>query len=207
MDVLVPFDVRDPKSRLDSVLDADERAAFARATCRDVLDALAAAGFEPTVLATAAVDWPPSVVVDDRPLTTAVNAALTERGPPLAVVMADLPLATPAALSRLTKPDADVVLAPGLGGGTNALVVRTADFAVDFHDASIRDHRAAARSAGASVASVDSFRLACDVDEPADLAEVLLHADGRAADWLADAGFELSVTAGRATVTRAPETG
>jgi len=59
-------------------------------------------------------------------------------------------------------------------------------FDVDFHGASIRDHRAAADAIGATVREVDSFRLGTDVDAPADLTEVLLHGEGRAADWLAD---------------------
>jgi 2-phospho-L-lactate guanylyltransferase len=119
-----------------------------------------------------------------------------------AVVMADLALATPDALARLFEPDADVVLAPGLGGGTNAFVARHPSFRVDYHGASIRDHREAARDLDATVATVDSFRLAADVDVPADLAEVLLHGDGRSAAWLRDAGFELAVDGGRVGAAR-----
>jgi 2-phospho-L-lactate guanylyltransferase len=116
--------------------------------------------------------------------------------------MADLALATPDALARLFEPDADVVLAPGLGGGTNAFVARHPSFRVDYHGASIRDHREAARDLDATVATVDSFRLAADVDEPADLAEVLLHGAGRSAAWLREAGFELAVDGGRVGAAR-----
>ena len=42
-----------------------------------------------------------------------------------------------------------------------------------------------------SVGVVDSMRLATDVDEPSDLLEVLLHGDGRARQWLVEAGFEV----------------
>jgi len=54
---------------------------------------------------------------------------------------------------------------------------------------------------------VDSHRLATDVDEPADLAELLIHAEadgdgGRAARWLRDAGFALDTTDGRVGVRR-----
>jgi len=87
-----------------------------------------------------------------------------------------------------------VTLVPGRGGGTNALVVRDPSFRVDYHGASFRDHRRIAESIGATVATVDSFRLSTDVDEPADLVEVLLHApDGAAGSWLADRGFEVTV--------------
>jgi len=198
MDVLVPFAASRPKTRLAGVLGPDERAAFAAEMRRDVCSAVESAGASPTVLSTDPIEseWP--VVVDDRPLTEAVNDRLE---PPLAVVMADLALATPEALSRLLGTEGDVVLAPGLGGGTNALAVRTPGFRVDYHGASIADHRRIAADVGTAT-MVDSFRLAVDVDEADDLAEVLLHGEGRAARWLRDAGIELETTGGRVTVSR-----
>lgn len=252
MDVVVPFDAREPKTRLAPVLDPGERAAFAEAMLRDVLAAVAELGPEPTVLATAPVDVDPPVTVDERPLTEAVNAVLAEgipdrpeetlaggftaslgglegagatevgdgpgrpsrcdgadgpssrTGGPVVVVMADLAIATPRALSRLFEPDADVVIAPGRGGGTNALVVGHPNFRVDYHGVSYRDHRAIADAIGADVAVVDSFRLATDVDEPGDLAEAFLHApsDGATRAWLRAAGFELDVSEGRVDVSR-----
>jgi 2-phospho-L-lactate guanylyltransferase len=202
MRVLVPFDATEPKSRLSSVLDAEERRDFADAMLADVLGAVEAAGHEADVLATEPLDLDVPVTVDDRPLTAAVNDVIADAGPPLAVLVADLPLATGAAVSRLLDRTDPLALAPGRGGGTNGLLVRDGAFRVDFHGASIRDHRQAARAAGLEPAMVDSFRLAVDVDEPADLAEVLIHGEGRAADWLRDAGVELSVTEGRVGVTR-----
>lgn len=202
MRVLVPFDARTPKTRLSSLLDAGERLALARAMLRDVLETLATCGYEPTVLATGPVDVDAPVTVDDRPLTPAVNAVLAEADEPVAVVMGDLALATPATLEGLFEPDAGVVLVPGLGGGTNALVTRHPGFRVDYHGASFRDHREAAAALDAAVAVVDSFRLSLDVDDPDDLVEVLLHSDGRAATWLREAGVELSVADGRVTAAR-----
>jgi 2-phospho-L-lactate guanylyltransferase len=202
MEVLVPFDAQDPNSRLAPVLTPEERRAFAAEMLGDVLDALAATDADPTVLATGPVECPVPVAVDDRPLTAAVNARLDAAEAPLAVVMADLALATPVALERLFGTVGDVVLAPGRGGGTNALVVRHPEFRVDYHGASIRDHRETAAEVGASTAEVDSFRLATDVDDPADLVEVLLHSEGRAARWLADAGFELVTGDGRVRTER-----
>jgi len=203
MRVLVPFDAQTPKTRLSSLLEPDERSAFARAMLRDVLDALTRCGCEPTVLATGPVDVDAPVTVDDRPLAPAVNAALAGADEPVAVVMADLALVTPAALDRLFAPDAEVVIAPGLGGGTNALIARHPEFRVDYHGASFRDHREAAADLDAEVAVVDSFRLSLDVDGPDDLVEVLLHSEGRAAGWLREAGVELSTADGRVTVVRA----
>ncbi|ELZ29984.1 2-phospho-L-lactate guanylyltransferase [Halorubrum distributum] len=214
MEVIVPFSTDRPKSRLSDVLSPDERRDFARAMLDDVLDAVAAADGEPRVLATDPVDVDSPVTVDDRPLTDAVNAALdarlgadSERGKavePVAVVMADLALATPTALDRLFEAgrDADVAVAPGRGGGTNAFVASHPDFRVDYHGASYLDHREIASEIDAAFRTVDSHRLGTDVDEPADLAEVLIHAEGRAAAWLREAGFALDAEEGRVAAVR-----
>ncbi|MEF8974536.1 MAG: 2-phospho-L-lactate guanylyltransferase, partial [Haloarcula sp.] len=189
MRVVVPVSGSDPKTRLAPVLSPDERREFTEAMLADVVDAVVAAGREPEVISTAPLDCAAPVTVDDRGLDPLVNdllaSTVTDDGGALAVVMADLPLVTPQSVERLLTPDADVVLAPGLGGGTNAFVCRHPEFRVDYHGASIRDHRRIARDAGAGVTEVDSRRLATDIDEPGDLAEVLLHSDGAAADWLA----------------------
>ncbi|MFW6000090.1 MAG: 2-phospho-L-lactate guanylyltransferase [Halorubrum sp.] len=214
MEVLVPFSTDRPKSRLSDVLSPDERSEFARAMLDDVVDAVAAAGGEPRILATDAIDVGPPVTVDDRSLTTAVNAALADHfgsdgegetaAEPVAVVMADLALATPGALDRLFAAgrDADVAMAPGRGGGTNAFVASHPEFRVDYHGASYLDHREIATEVGAAFAAVDSHRLGTDVDEPADLAEVLIHGEGRAAAWLREAGFALDASEGRVAVVR-----
>jgi 2-phospho-L-lactate guanylyltransferase len=211
VEVVVPFSPTDPKSRLSRVLDPAERREFAFVMLADVLDALSRTRGvpAPTVLSTAELDRDGDalelsrggdalelsrdvdVTVDDRPLTPAVNDVLASTADPVAVVMADLALATPTALRRLFASDADVVLAPGRRVGTNALVARHPDFRVDYHGASFVDHRAAAAAVDATVSVVDSNRLATDVDEPGDLAEVLAHGAGAAADWLRDRGFVL----------------
>jgi len=149
----------------------------------------------------------PEVVVDDRDLTPAVNDRLAAEGP-TAVVMADLALATPAAVAGLLTDGADadgrasVTLVPGRGGGTNALVARHPAFRVDYHGLSFRDHRQRVREAGAALRRVDSFRLSTDVDERADLPEVLLHGGPRSRGWLRRAGFDLAVDGGRVGLTR-----
>ena len=203
MRVVVPFAAERPKTRLSDVLSSDERKRFAAAMRRDVVRAVRTGGGDPVVLATAPVDDADApVTVDDRPLTTAVNAVLTQADGAVGVVMADLALATGRAVARLLGASGDVAIAPGRGGGTNALAVRHSEFRVDYHGASYLDHLRAARKVGASVREVDSHRLATDVDEPDDLAELLLHADGAARDWLVDAGFELDVREGRTGVRR-----
>lgn len=198
MDVLVPFAAGEPKTRLDDVLEPDERRAFARAMLQDVCDALVDADATPTVLSTESIECSHAVVVDDRALTEAVNARLD---PPIGVVMADLAIVSPRSLERLFEATGDVVIAPGLGGGTNAIVTRHQGFNVDYHGASVRDHCRIAASIDAEVTVVDSFRLAVDVDEPRDLVEVLLHGEGRAAEWV-DSRFDLATTDGRVTVVR-----
>ena len=193
MRLLVPFEATRPKTRLAGVLDTGERATFARAMLRDVLDACLGAGHDPEVVATAPVEVDDApVAVDDRPLSTATNARLGG-DEPVGVVVADLALLTPTAVDRLVAAadGADVAIAPGRGGGTNALVIDHRDFRVDFHGVSYRDHLTAARDVGADVTVVDSMRLSTDVDEPADLVEVLLHGEGGAAAWLRER-FELA---------------
>lgn len=202
MRVAVPFDAEAPKTRLSPVLEEAERAAFARVLLRDVLATLRATGREPTVYATAALgdDVDAAVEVDDSALDPLVNGLLAEG--PLAVVMADLGVVTPGAVERLFEAEGDVVLAPGRGGGTNALLVRDDAFRVDFHGVSLRDHREIAGEAGLDVTEVDSMRLSTDVDEPADLVEVLLHGEGRAPEWLRERGIRVAVEDGRASVAR-----
>lgn len=202
MRLVVPFDARAPKTRLDDLFHAGERADLARVMLDDVLAALEPLDHDVLLLATAPVDVPTPVEVDERPLSAAVNAVL-EAGPPVAVVMADLPLATPASLRGLFSSSADLAIVPGRGGGSNALVCRHPEFRVDYHGASFADHRAIAEDVGASVEVVDSYWLATDVDERADLVEVLLHGEGTATrQWLDDCGVELAVEGGRVGVRR-----
>ncbi|MFC4436621.1 MULTISPECIES: 2-phospho-L-lactate guanylyltransferase [Natrialbaceae] len=211
MHVVVPFAADTPKTRLEPVLATEERSVFARAMLEDVLTAIEATGRETTVVSTAPLDLEDSlsatVTVDDRPLTAAVNDRLpTSRGDePVAVVMADLALTTADALERLFAAAGDVVIAPGRGGGTNALVVRHPEFRVDYHGGSYLDHREIAAEIGADLGTIDSFRLGTDVDEPADLVEVLVHGTGRAPARLRNLGFELDTSGGRVGLARAAD--
>jgi len=192
--VYVPYDPTEPKTRLSPVLSPHERAELSRAMLADVRDRLRRAGQEPVVLTTRNLDVGAPTRVSTAPLSEAVNDALDAYVPspddPVGVVMADLGLLTREALSRLAAPDTPVVVAPGRRGGTNALVVRTPEFQVDYHGASYLDHREIAANRELDLATVDSFRLATDIDEPDDLVELLLHGSGRATEYL-DARFTL----------------
>lgn len=204
MRVIVPFDGATPKTRLGPMLDQRERRQFARAMLNDVLRAVHAAGGHPLVLAPAPFDLPQTrVCVDDRSLSTAVNAQLQSGPMETAVVMADLPLVTPDALERLFDEPGDVVLAYGTGGGTNAIVSRHPGFRVDYHDGSYHDHLANAQNIDATVSEVDSFGLAHDIDEPTDLADLLIRGDGTAVAWLRHHGFTVDETDGRGGIRRA----
>lgn len=203
MRTVIPFDTRAPKRRLSPVLAPAERAAFARAMLQDVLAAMEPTALDPTVIATGPIEAPVSapVTVDERPLDAVITDQIRSSAP-VAVVMADLPLLRPAPLTRFAGTEGDVVLASGRGGGTNAMLVRTTQFETDYHGASIRDHRQIARDRDLSLAELDSYRFGTDVDEPADLLEVLLHGSGRSADWLDAAGFRVAAADGRATAKR-----
>lgn len=202
MRTLVPFDARQPKTRLADLLDREERIEFAHAMLQDVLDVIVAAGGEPEVLSTTPIDCVHDVTVDERSLSDAVNGVLDGRSLPIAIVMADLGLLTPSAFEKLLEPSADVVIAPGLGGGTNALVVRHPEFCVDYHGISVRDHYQRAQECDATVATVDSFRLAVDVDTVSDITEILIHGEGRAYEWLRETGIRLATEEARPDIVR-----
>ena len=155
MHVVVPFSTDRPKTRLADVLTPAERRDFSAAMLSDVLDALDSVprDLDVTVLATGPAETVDArVEVDDRALTPAVNARLDST--PTAVVMADLALATPDALADLLDSTADLAVAAGLGGGTNAFLSRDSAFRVDYHGASYRDHLEIARREGLDRKSV-----------------------------------------------------
>lgn len=205
MRVLVPFDARSPKTRLSGVLDDENRNEFARVMLDDVLEVLQRAGHQPHVISTGEVSCECPVRIDEQPLTAAINDRLAAVDPPVGIVMADLALLCVATVERLVETDGDVVIAPGLGGGTNALVVRTPDFRVDYHGTSFRDHRRQADSIDATSTIFDSFRVTLDIDEPDDLVEVLLHNQNRAATWLEQHGFSIGHAGDERTLLRSVE--
>lgn len=207
MKTYIPFCPDDPKTRLAPILTEQERVGFVYACLDDVCAAVDEAGGEPVVLSTESLDGRTEVegyetVVRDEPLTPAVNAVLSDETPPVAVVVADLPLVTPAALERLYSHEDGFVVAPGRAGGTNAFLTRDPDFRADYHGTSFLDHLERARELGCEVGTVDSFRLSTDADEPDDLVEVLLHGEGRAAGFVRDRIKLVEDDQNRVSVTR-----
>ena len=203
---VIPFRPVNPKTRLSGLLSQAEREAFARAMLADVVEAVRAAGLDPLLLSTHPYDCP-GVDVRIAPvgLSDALNALLPTLEGPALVIMADLPLVTPEAVLRLVNAATDVAIAPGRGGGTNAILIRdTARFHVDYYECSVSKHLAIAAEAGLSVEVVDSFRLYLDLDEEEDLVDLLIHGDGRARACLESLGIGLAVTRGRVGLERRP---
>jgi 2-phospho-L-lactate/phosphoenolpyruvate guanylyltransferase len=203
---VIPFRPVDPKTRLAGLLSQAEREAFARAMLADVVGAVRGAGLDPLLLSTHPYDCP-GVEVRVAPvgLSDALNALLPTLEGPALIIMADLPLATPDAVRRLVGTAADVAIAPGRGGGTNAIHIRdTARFHVDYYECSVRKHLAIAAEAGLSVEVFDSFRLYLDLDEEEDLVDLLIHGDGQARACLESLGIALATTRGRVGLERRP---
>lgn len=186
MDIYIPYDDGNPKTRLSSVLDEDERTEFVRRCLTDVCDTVEAteADATPVVLSTRSLDTPHKNIVREEALTPAVNSVLDGVETPVGVAVADLPLVTPEAFDRLFSSDAGFAVVPGRGGGTNAFVTQDSEFRVSYHGTSIADHIETAREIGTSVEVIDSFRLFIDADEPDDLVDVFLHGDGEASEFL-----------------------
>ena len=190
MMAIVPFKLKDPKSRLSKVLSLNERIELAKRMLSDVLDTLT--NFvDVTVLVPpkTELDLDVKVEEDDRDLDSAINARLKRD---TAVVMSDLPLINEDVLKRFFETEGDVVLAPGRKGGTNMLLVRVDDFRVSYHYGSFFKHLEIARKLNLKVEVFDSFYASVDVDDESDLLELMLHGKGkRSWDYLRSIGFDI----------------
>lgn len=168
------------KTRLAGVLRPAERAALALAMAEDVLDACAAqrgwdvwvVSPDPAVLSTAARRGVRPF--DDGASSLLAALRLVESAVPgdLAVLLADLPLLTAAALADALAIDAEVVAARATSDGGTNLLVRRPSTAIParFGRASFAKHCWAAGRAGVRLRVADSPELAFDLDRPEDLA-------------------------------------
>ena len=202
---LIPYKPVNPKTRLSCILNQEEREAFARAMLTDVIAAVKGAGCSPVIVGTELFDSDDvQVTVKDADLNQTLNAILPQStGGQMLIVMADLPLATSAAIERVCATKKDMAIVPGRGGGTNVIFLREPTrFHVDYYGTSFNKHMQIARDAGLSCEVIDSFRLHTDIDEKEDLVELLIHGDGSSRKYLEDLGFELSVEKGRVGVRR-----
>jgi len=188
--VVLVKDFSDAKQRLRPALGVDQRLELARENARLALAAaragdrtLAVCGSEAAAevarLGGAEVLLESSPSGQNPAARLGIEHAASQGAAAVLLLSSDLPLvnrrtvAGMLASARRLRPPA-VVAAPATGrGGTNALYLSPPD-AIDMHfgDDSLAEFGRAAVSRGARFQLFDSPRLALDLDEPADLAEL-----------------------------------
>jgi 2-phospho-L-lactate guanylyltransferase len=202
--VVIPYKPTDPKTRLSCILTGEERQSFAYMMLRDVVDAVKSAGCSPLILSTAPVqldDVPVRILKEG--LNETINGFCEGNEEPLAIVMADLALADRSSILALLTSGGDLAIAPGRGGGTNAIYIRSAQmFQAQYYGMSYEKHVKYGTDKGLMVKIIDSFRLYCDIDEQDDLIEVIIHNHGHSRKWLMDHGFEIAIKKSRIGVKR-----
>lgn len=199
--IIVPFKQSDAKSRLSPVLTPEERRLLAFTMLRDVLAVVSGYG-EITVLSKPGLKKEElgvdvAISQSNLELNEAINAFIdshAKHGWPsdILIVMADLALLTRDVVEGILDCDGDVVLCPGRGGGTNMVLTRSPRFRTCYRGLSFPKHCAQAKRLGLRLNIFESFRAGCDIDEPGDLAEVVLHGRGDAPLMLKKMGFELA---------------
>ncbi|NLV27284.1 MAG: 2-phospho-L-lactate guanylyltransferase [Methanomicrobiales archaeon] len=202
--VVIPYKPINPKTRLSCILTKEERQVFACMMLRDVVDAVKSAGCSPLILATAPLqlDDVPVEILEEG-LNETINKFCAENDEPLAIVMADLALADRSSILSLLTSGGDLAIAPGRGGGTNAIYIRSAkQFQAQYYGMSYEKHLKYGIETGLMVKIIDSFRLYCDIDEQDDLIEVLIHNRGNSHRWLVEQGFEIEMKKSRIGVKR-----
>lgn len=208
--IIVPFKHNDAKSRLAPALTPEERRLLAFAMLRDVLAVVSSYG-EVTVLSKPGLEkeelgMDVAILHSNLELNDAINAFIdshAKHGWPsdILIVMADLALLTGEVVDGILDCEGDVVLCPGRGGGTNMVLTRSPIFRTCYLGLSFPKHCAQAKRLGLHLNIFESFRAGCDIDDPEDLAEVVLHGRGDAPCTLKKMGFELA-TQGKAALKR-----
>ena len=201
---LIPYKPKNPKTRLSSVLEPEEREKFAQLMLEDVLGTLREMNCTPVVVGTEFFDSDlVQITVPDADLNQTLNEILPTTSRDLLIFMADLPLSDEASVRRLIATEKDMAIVPGRGGGTNVIYLKEPwRFHADYYGASFLKHVKIAEEAGISVEVIDSFRLHTDIDEPDDLVELLIHGRGKSRAYLEELGFTLSDEKGRVSVVR-----
>ena len=202
--VVVPFRLENAKSRLATILTAEERRRLALTMLGDVVEAVSVVGDvvvlsrDPLSEADTSPSLPAKVVVCRQELDPALNQFIecwkVKKNWPadLLIAMADLPLIRARDVEELIETSGDVVIAPGRGGGTNLILVRDPGFRVCYYGLSYLRHLQVAQDLGMSAGVYESYRCGCDIDEPSDLVEVLLHGQGKTPELLRELGFDLN---------------
>lgn len=209
MKAIIPFKKQNAKSRLASLLNQEEREKFALAMLKDVIKALKKSKVsEVKVLAMSRegledIEAEVEVEVSDKGLSEAINEQFAKAKEEILIVMADLPLIQPRHIDEIIACKEDIVIAFGKGGGTNIMLVRhPSKYRADYYEISYLKHKRIALEAGLSFKAYDSFYTACDIDEVWDIAELLIHGSGEAAEYLNKLGLKLVESKGRVSVKR-----
>lgn len=190
--ILVPIkDTATAKQRLAAVLDQPSRTELAQAMLHDVLTTLHKWENRPPVgivtgdsyATNLAAEYGFEVIPDrDNPGETGAIEMATricvERGVDFTMVIpADIPLIQAWELDKILRyaPAEGSVLVPaGDGRGTNAALRRPADlFSLRFGNDSFKPHHAAAQAAGKPCIVLQLPGIAVDVDNPADLLQLI----------------------------------
>ena len=209
MRAVIPFKKSNAKSRLGALLSEREREDLAMAMLADVAGTLAGSDrFEVIdILSTTTIHVDnTNIVLTELGLNEALNEYLRKMSShnlnePVLIIMADIPLVSKKNIQDIVSSRADIVIAPGRMGGTNAVFIQNPlTFHMDYYGASFLKHLEIAK--GLNVEVFDSFNLSTDIDEVSDLVEVLIHGKGLSRAYLEKIGISLLANKGRVGVER-----
>lgn len=198
---VIPFKPDNPKSRLSSVLTEEERKIFVGLSLENVLNALKEAGIEQIdilskselsktaesrLAAFSNSSCKIQIMYDERDLNTAINSYLKISDRPVLIVMADLAMLTSEDIKAMIHPsdrqnESKIIrIAPGKDGGTNMMFIEAPDvFEVNYYGESFEKHKAEAEAKQLVCGVYHSFCAASDIDEPADLNDILDYGTGK----------------------------
>jgi len=200
MRAVIPLKLTNCKTRLSSVLSPSERENLTRAMLSDIIGTLRRCGVEVDLLSTSMepFDLDVNQIYSDYELNESLNEYLsktaTHRTPPpsILIIMSDVPLLNEEHVRYIGERSEDIVIAPGRHGGTNVMYIKNpATFKVDYYGTSFLDHQRRAKNKNLATHTYDSFYLSCDMDEPDDLIELLIHGQGKATRLLQEWGFKV----------------
>jgi 2-phospho-L-lactate guanylyltransferase len=201
VNIIIPFKFENAKSRLASILTKEERQQLALAMLKDVLDVTSGVGpvtiLSKPGLLNLKLNIYANVIESELELNEALNWMIDgscKRGfhEDLLIVMADLALLSNEDIMGILKTEGDVVLTPGRGGGTNMILIRNPKFRTCYYGISYPKHQEFCIKLGLLSGIYASYRSGCDIDEPDDLNEILIHGHGFCKDLLKSFGFRLS---------------
>jgi 2-phospho-L-lactate guanylyltransferase len=149
MRAVIPFKKSNAKSRLGALLHEKEREDLAMAMLADVAGTLAGSDCFDVIdiLSTSPIYVEnTNIVLTEMGLNEALNEYLRKMSShnlnePVLIIMADIPLVSKKNIQDIVSSRADIVIAPGRMGGTNAVFIRNPlSFHVDYYGASFLKH-------------------------------------------------------------------